>query len=284
MGGKDAGKCADARLLRPSSLRHRPPPPPPRALRPKSSSNERPGDDRPGPRGTAGADPRGSERPDPGRRGDQRRPDPGRPADVAAGRRGRCAGDGDVAPRAPGGGKARPRVLPRAGGAPARRAARARREARRRLAGRARRGPRRDRALRERALPRGRDDGRRGAGAADGGAVRRLRDGRLRRRAPRPRLDLRRRPLRAGGLRRPAPRRRARSARQGPGATGAPARRGGRRIEGIDQARGAGSALGAGGSADHRRGHRQHLHRRRRPRGGRLAPRARPRRAGRPYP
>lgn len=61
--------------------------------------------------------PRGSERPDPGRHGGGRRSHPGRAADVAAGCASRGLGDGDVAPRAPEGGEARSRVLPRTGGA-----------------------------------------------------------------------------------------------------------------------------------------------------------------------
>ena len=61
----------------------------------------------------------------------------------------------------------------------------------------------------------GEKQGRRGAGEEDSRAVRRVRHGRLRHRAPRAGLHARRDPVRAGRLRRPAADGRARRARQG---------------------------------------------------------------------
>ena len=98
---------------------------------------------------------------------------------------------------------------------------------------------RRSRAARERALQQGREEGQGRAGAQDGGAVRRVRDGRVRHGASRRGEHARRCAVRAGRLRRSAADERADRPRDGARQTQAAARRDRGRLEGLDQAYGA---------------------------------------------
>ena len=131
--------------------------------------------------------------------------------------------------------------------------------------GRRRRGARRrDRHARELPPQPRREEERSGAGAQDGGALRRLRQRRLRHRASRRGHDLRHRRVRAGRLRRAAAR--GRDRRDHEGARRAEAAAGGdrRRQQGLDQAAGPAEPGRQGRPADRRRRHRQHLPARRR--------------------
>ena len=121
-------------------------------------------------------------------------------------------------------------------------------------------------AARELPHERRRGQGRRGAVEEVRRAVRRVRHGRLRHRAPRAGLHARRDQVRQGRRRRPAADGRTRCAGQGARQPGAAAAGDRRRLQGVDQARTAVVAGRQGRPADRRRRHRQHLHRRDGPR------------------
>ena len=94
--------------------------------------------------------------------------------------------------------------------------------------------------LRERALQQGREEGQRRSREAHGRALRRLRDGRVRHRASRGSEHARRRALRQGRVRRPAAGGRADALETRAREAEAAAGRDRRRLEGLDQADGAG--------------------------------------------
>ena len=126
-------------------------------------------------------------------------------------------------------------------------------------------------------LPCRRGEERPGARQRHGGARRFLRQRRLLRRPPRPRLDRGRRPS-AAGLCRPGDGGGAEGARSGARRSRAAGRGGRRRRQGLDQARRAPPPRRQGRSSDHRRRHGQHLPRRARRRCRQVALRARSRR------
>ena len=123
------------------------------------------------------------------------------------------------------------------------------------------RGAGRGGAARERALQQGREERRRGAVAQNGGALRHLRDGRLRHRASRGGEHPWRGEVRADRLRRTVAGERAHGARDGAREARPAAARDRRRLEGVDQAHRARDAALEGRSDDRRRRHRQHLSR-----------------------
>ena len=119
----------------------------------------------------------------------------------------------------------------------------------------------RNRAARERAFPQGREEGRRGARETDGRALRRVRHGCVRHRAPRGGEHARCRAPGARRLRGAAARRRARCPRARAARAGAAARRGRRRLESLDEAVGAREPDRQGRSAGGRRWHREYVSR-----------------------
>ena len=199
-------------------------------------------------------------------------------ADLRALPQGRRQGDGDVPPR-PSRPKANTPRKTRSSRWPTYLSQEARQAGapdqgldRRRLRGRRRRTG----AAGKRALQQGREEERRRDRAEIRQAVRRVRDGRLRHRAPRRSLHPRRRQVRAGRLRRHPADRRTGRADQGAAQPGAPDGRHRRRLQGFDQADRARSAVREGRPAGGRRRHRQHLPRGHRQERRQVAVRGRP--------